>query len=412
MPEPRADGSPRTFLFLQGHPSKFWGQLFDGLIADGHRAVKVHLCLADWIFWGRRPALNYRGRYSRWAGWLRELLQREGVTDIFYYADRLPYHITALEVARELGIKCWAIEFGYLRPDWLTMEPEAMGAGSTFPKSRDEIEALAATAREPNMELKYRHGFSTEAVHEVSFHLLQVFGRPFYPNYVSDKIYWLAIEYLSWLVELALESRRTRAAQTLQTRALSGQLSYNLVAMQIQADYQIRASSHYKSLMDYLAEVMTSFACHAPDDRELVVKLHPLDNGLERWFARIPRLAAELGLAGRVHVIKGGDLGTLLRQSKGVTLVNSTVGLHSLRMGLPTHVAGRAVFNLPGLTHQSGLDSFWSNPDPVDLAYFDIVGRALTHIQIKGSFYNPTGREAAISEIRARFRRGVRNSPR
>ena len=27
-------------------------------------------------------------------------------------------------------------------------------------------------------------------------------------------------------------------------------------------------------------------------DRRLIVKLHPLDNGLERWFRRVPRIAA------------------------------------------------------------------------------------------------------------------------
>lgn len=388
---------------LQGHPSRFWGELRDGLVADGHRVLKIHLCLADLVYWGRRPAISYRGRYRNWRAWIERYLIDEGVTDILYYADRLPYHADALDAAKDLGIRCWAIEFGYLRPDWITMEPEGMGARSTFPKHPDRIRALAKGTEAPNMVNLYPHDFSTEAFHEVTFHLLQAYGRPFYPLYNSDKIYWPAIDYLSWLGELAVDGRRKREAARLQERAEAGALSYNLVAMQIQADYQIRCSSPYAHLSDFLDEVFTSFARAAPASRHLIVKLHPLDNGLERWFSRIPKLARKAGIESRVHVVRGGDLAAFLRHSHGVVLVNSTVGLHALRLGLPTYAAGDAVFDVEGLTHQGPLDAFWDDPEAVDQQLFHAFERALTTIQIKGSFYNADGRAAAIRGIRDRL---------
>ena len=398
-----AVGGKRCILMLQGHPSPFWGRLRDGLVADGHRVLKVHFCLADLVYWAGRPAVTYRGRYSRWRAWLDRYVAAEGVTDILYYADRLPYHADALEVAQAIGLRAWAIEFGYLRPDWITLEPEAMGARSTFPRDRASIEALAHGVAMPDLVTRHPHDFPTEAFHEVSFHLLQSFGRPFFPTYNSDKIYWPVIDYLSWLTELAKDRRYRRDSDRIQHMALAGDVDYNLVAMQIQADYQIRASSGYAHLAEFLAEVFASFARAAPPDRHLVVKLHPLDNGLERWFRRIPALAREAGIAERVHVLKGGDLARLLRHSKGVALVNSTVGLHAMREGVPTFVAGSAVFDLPGLAHQGPLDTFWTDPEPVDRPYFDVFLRALSRIQVKGSFYNPAGRDAAIREIRDRF---------
>lgn len=384
---------------LQGHPSPFWGQLRDGLVADGHEVRKIHLCFADLVYWGRRPATSYRGRYSKWKGWLQEYLAAEGITDILYYADRHPYHADALDVSRDLNVNCWAIEFGYLRPDWLTLEPEAMGAMSTFPKDRPTIEALADGTQAPDMDNHYPHSFPVEAFHEVTFHLLQAYGRPFYPLFNSDKIYWPAIDYLSWLGELAREKGRQAAAVRLQERAENGQVSYNLVAMQIQADYQIRASSPYDHLSEFLDEVMGSFAAHAPEDRQLIIKLHPLDNGLERWFSRVPKLASAHGLSDRVHLIRGGDLTVFLQNSEGVVLVNSTVGIHALRDGVPTYVAGEAIFDIDGLTHQASLDTFWTQPERVDRQYYETFERALSRIQVKGSFYNAEGREAAIRTI-------------
>lgn len=388
---------------LQGHPSPFWGQLSDGLNADGHRVIKIHLCLADFIYWGRRPATSYRGFYKNWRSWIGDLLQRECVTDVLYYADRLPYHADTLDAARALGVACHAIEFGYLRPDWLTIEPGAMGALSSFPKDPAVIRAIAAETDDPDMVTRYPHSFPTEAFHEVTFSLLQAFGRPIYPFYNSDKVYWPLIDYGSWLVELAMSGKMARDAGRVQTAAASGAFEYNLIAMQLQADYQIRASSKYDHLSEFIEEVFASFAKEAPPDRQIVVKLHPLDNGLERWFTCIPRIASQTGIGDRVHVIKGGNLSVLLQHSNGVVLVNSTVAIHAMRAGIPVIAKGGAIFDIPGLAHQGSLDQFWVAPEPVDATLFSAFERALTTIQVKGSFYNPDGRTAAITELRRRF---------
>ena len=99
------------------------------------------------------------------------------------------------------------------------------------------------------------------------------------------------------------------------------------------------------------------------------------------------------------EVIKGGDLDRLLSGSKGVALVNSTVALHAMRLDVPVCVLGDAIFDAPGLSHQAGVDAFWQNPDPVNPDAFDRFTRALSRIQVKGSFYNADGRVAAIDEI-------------
>lgn len=388
----------RTYLFLRGHPSGFWRDLASALEGRGHRILKVNLCLADAVFW-RRRAMNYRGRPGRWPTWLGDLLRRERVTDIVYYADRHPYHEAARAVSRDLGIRCWAIEFGYLRPDWLTLEEGGMGPISAFPRSRAEISALALGRRRPDMRHRFVHKFAEEAFNEVTFNLIEAFGRPFYPLYHADKIYWPALDYLSWLPVLATARRRERqAAEMARALATEGR-PFNLVPLQLQSDYQVRKNAPYQRIEHFLEETIASFARHAPANRELVVKVHPLDNGLERWFARTRKLAKRHNVGNRVHTIRGGDLATLLKASKGTVLINSTVGIHALRFGIPVLSRGDAVYDLPGLTHQGGIDTFWSAPDPVDRAFYETFERALTAVQVKGSFFDPAGRAVAIAEI-------------
>lgn len=390
--------SPRTILMLQGHPSLFWRRLAAGLEAAGHKVLKVHFCSADWVFWMRPGAVSYRGRFDDWPAWLDGFLARENVTDILYYADRLPYHVAARQTAAARSVKCWAVEFGYLRPDWLTFEPEAMGAGSLFPKSPEAVRALADGVGPPDMAIRFRHSFRREAFWEVTYNLIQAYGRPFYPRYFSDKTYWPAIDYLSWLVELAKSRGYAREAAEVEAWAEGG-ADYTLVAMQLQQDYQIRASSPFAHLETFLDQVIGSFAAHAAPTQHLVFKIHPLDNGLERWPRRIARLADRYQVADRIKVIRGGDLGVLLRASKGVVLVNSTVGLHAIQSGTPVIALGTAIFDMAGLTHQDGLDSFWTGPAPVDQEFAAVFRRALSTIQIKGSFFDSDGQRAAIEEI-------------
>lgn len=383
-----------TVLMLQGPPCRFWRELGAGLRADGRRVLHVGFCLADWASWRGPGRRLYRGRFGRWPGWLAHLVASEGVSDILYYADGLPYHRAAAAVARAAGIRAWVIENGYLRPDWLTLEPEGMGAASRFPRDPAAIRRLAAGRPAPDLAPRHCHGFAREAAAEVLFHAAMTLGRPLFPFYVSDKHYPPALDYLSWLGKWAFGRRARRAA------ARPPREPYWLLALQLQSDYQIRISSPFRCLSEMLERAIGSFARRAPSGGSLVVKLHPMDNGWERWPSRIARIARAHGVGARVSAIDGGALEPLILGARGVVTVNSTVGLHALRLGRPVIALGHAVYDIPGLAHQGGLDSFWTGARAPDPELFEALASALAAtIQVRGSFYEPAGRRAAIAEI-------------
>src|SRR5699024_380871 len=115
-----------------------------------------------------------------------------------YYADQQAYHRVAGAVARDMGINAIAIEFGYLRPDWLTIERNGMGVYSHFPDDPARIRAIAADAPAPDLTVRYPYSFTAEAVAEVTFNLANVFLRPLYPFFNADKYYHPFVDYLSW----------------------------------------------------------------------------------------------------------------------------------------------------------------------------------------------------------------------
>jgi hypothetical protein len=72
---------PRSFLFLQGPQSSFFERLGRALVARGHRVHRVNLNLGDRLFW-RLPAIDFRGRFEAWPGFIAKLLEEQAVTDL------------------------------------------------------------------------------------------------------------------------------------------------------------------------------------------------------------------------------------------------------------------------------------------------------------------------------------------
>lgn len=403
----------RSILFLQGPPSTFWRQLCDHFEAAGIRTRRINFSMGDWVYWRRPGADHFRGRFSRWADFLRSYLVKHQITDILYYADRLPYHAVAREVAAELGVRTYAVEFGYLRPDWLTLERGGMGALSHFPNDPETIRAISRRVGryEPPKE-HFTHRFAQEAFNEVTYNLLTALIPYAYPFYRADKYYHPLIDYLSWLPSALRRALSERKLSEAADRLRLGRKRYWMLALQIQSDYQLRTNSQYRHQADMIAEVIESFAKHTGPDAHLLVKLHPLDNGMERWHSCVRRLATQYGVLDRVLAVSKCDLKRTIRRSRGVITINSTVGLHSLRAGTPVKVLGMAVYDIPGLTHQGSLDSFWHKPHKVDKALRDALVNALAAtVQVHGSFYHPEGRLYACREIVRRVLAGRVNEP-
>jgi capsular polysaccharide export protein len=108
--------------------------------------------------------------------------------------------------------------------------------------------------------------------------------------------------------------------------------------------------------------VIESFARAAPNDTMLLIKEHPLDNGLFSWGRFIAQEATRLKVSDRVLFAKGGDIETIVTGSLGVVTVNSTTGTLALASGIPVAALGHAVYNIPGITFSGPLDDFWVNP--------------------------------------------------
>jgi capsular polysaccharide export protein len=407
IPAPAAGRSQRVVLVLQGAATPFQRRLAAALEAEGARIVKINICGGDAVFW-RRRAIAFRGRFEEWRGFVAGILDRESVTDLVLFGDCRPYHRVAVDLARRRGLRLHLFEEGYLRPGWVTCEAWGVNGHSDLPRSPAAFLALARTAEPPPAAAPVPSYFLHRAVWDVLWTVGLVALMPAFPHYRHHALDHPLVEYAGWLGRFLRASRVRRQAQRVM-QGLAGQAGrYYLHPLQLDTDFQIRIHSPYPDTVAAAEEVIASFARRADPGTRLVVKLHPLDFRPVAKRRRIEALAARHGVAGRVDFIDGGDLQQLVDGAIGVVVVNSTVGMMALERGRPLQTLGTAVFDLPGLSFQGGLDRFWAEgrpPRPELLKAFRRVVVART--QIRGSFFSLKGIDLAVDGARRRILDGT-----
>lgn len=392
----------RTFLFLQGLASPFFADLAKTLRARGHHVRRINISLGDQLFW-RLPATSYRGSLANWRKFLSDYLGDESVTDVVLFGDCRPYHRVAISLSAHRRVQVHVVEEGYLRPNWITVERGGVNGYSSLPREPDAIRALglAIPAREERM---FKGSFLRRAVWDVTYNVANMMGRPVYPRYRRHRPNHVVVEYAGWLRRIIRSRRVNRLADAEVDRAVNHPGGFFLVPLQLDSDYQIRVHSRFGGLAEFLEEVFASYAANAPADALLVVKVHPLDNGLVDRRAQVEALAAVHGLSERVRFIDGGYLPTLLAHTRGVVVVNSTVGMTAIEVLRPTLALGTAIYNLRGLSFQDGIDRFWGEATAPDGDLVEAFRKLVIHrTQVNGGFFCREGVAMAVGEAADRI---------
>ncbi len=392
MPEEKLHGDRRRrVLFLQGMASFFFLRLGKALKDRGHEVYRINFNAGDALFWRMEGGVSFRRPAREWPGFLAQFLHSHQITDIILFGDCRPLHREAIKVARALQLTVHVCEEGYLRPHWVTFERDGVNGHSTLPRNPEFYRDTAATLPPPTPMPVVAASFSRRAWEDLIYNFAAMALYPLYPHYRSHRPRHRLIEYAGWSRKVASRPARRRRA-TAAARALAHGNPYFLLPLQLNSDSQIRLHSKFGSMTPVIADIIQSFARHAAADTLLVVKEHPLDDGLIDWRKVVTRLAGEAGVGDRVVYLEMGDLDPLIRGTRGVVTVNSTTGTLALAHGVPVITLGTAIYDIPGLTHQDTLDSFWTAPARPDVALYDAFRRVLSErCLLVGNFFSEAG---------------------
>jgi len=387
----------RTFLFLQGPCTPFFVRLADRLDGGGHAVHRINFCAGDALYWGPRKSWFFGGDVALLRDFLDEKYRHYGITDQILFGDRRPVHRPAVDHGEVCGVRTHVFEEGYFRPKWITLEREGVNGHSLLPRDPDWFREVGKRIGGLDEAVPFYSPFRIRAAHDVAYHLAGVLNPLLFPKYRTHASVMVPMEYLGYIKRFSmLKFIREREQSRVQALVASGK-PFFVLPLQLNGDAQIRDHSRFEHMGEVIEYVLESFAKHAPAESRIAIKNHPLDMGLMDFGKIVKDCERRFGLAGRTVYLEDGDLAVLVRHSRGVVTVNSTVGIVALEQGTPTIALSDPIYNLPGLTFQGMLDDFWQTPVPPDAEFFQCFRSVVMKAtQINGGFYCRTGIELAV----------------
>lgn len=409
----------RCFLFLQGPPGPFFAEVAAALEAHGHRCLRINLNGGDWLNW-RRGAANFTGSIHEWPRYLAETLSRERVTDLILFGDCRPAHAVARDIAAQQivagqqiaagqqivagqrMVSVHVFEEGYIRPDWVTLERGGVNGNSSLPRDPQaylrQAAGLEPVPKRPPIPASFRQRAGDAVAYFAAGEMLAFHFK----GYRSHRVDRSAAEAFGWAYRLLLRPvARLRSAIT---HHRLGDRRFFVLPLQLDSDHQIRSHSPFAGMTEAVERIVASFARAAPTSAVLVIKEHPLDNGLKSWRRIVASIASRHRVARRVLFLEHGYIDGLVVRAAGVVTVNSTTGTLALTAGRPVAVLGTAVYDLPGVTHQGGLDTFWSTPDKPRPALYDAFQRVLVErCLLRGGFSSKAARAVLVPAAATRL---------
>jgi capsule polysaccharide modification protein KpsS len=382
-----AELAGRHLLLLQGPAGPFFARVARQFRAAGAQVTKINFNGGEDLYYREPGVVRYRGTREEFPAFFEQLVRERGVDGVVLFGDCRPLHRLAIERARELGVSVHVFEEGYLRPDYVTLERGGVNGNSAIPQ-----DPLAFSEVQPQPERPHRrieHAFLKSALHTIVYATVNGLTKFLYPAYRHHRDIRPLVQMCLWI-----RGGMRRMRHALRDRELSARLEarqmgpYFFVPLQVHLDSQLQ-HSRYASIDDFISEVVRAFAEHAPRDHALILKLHPMDRAYSDYSGVVARLTDELELHGRLFYADVINLPAALRGARGTLVINSTVGLSSLTHGTPVKCLGRAVYDLPGLTHQGSLAEFFRDPGVVDRALYTRFRQWLIeHNQLNGSVWS------------------------
>lgn len=379
----------RNVLMLQGPVGPFFSRFSRDLESRGFNVFKINFNGGDGLFYRRKRTISYTGKLKDWESYLERLIRNKGIGRIYLFGDCRAYHRIARDVATRLDVRIFVFEEGYIRPDFITLEE--FGVNGNSPMMDEDIEFGEWESDASSQVLHPQRIFPRTAFYSIAYYIAAALQRRKYRYYQHHRSFSPVTEGTRWIVS-ALRKVRYRKKEKRVLAELLPQFegNYFLCPLQVHCDMQVSSHSDFNSIEHFIGEVMSSFIEHAPANKAIVFKHHPLDRGYTDYSVLFENLISENGLRGRVFYVHDVCLPTLLKHAQGTVLINSTVGMSSLFHGTPVKTLGRAIYDKEGLTFQKSLKKFWTDSGEVSRAAYDgFRSYLIERNQLNGSLYRP-----------------------
>lgn len=397
----------KQVLLLQGPVGLFFRKVSQVLRQEGHRTMHVCLTFPDYFWSGADDIRKFRGKRGEFNAYLDGILSSETIDYVLVMGCERFAHRVALAACAKRGIPVLCLEEGYIRPGFVTAE--WMGNNRHSPIRELSDEDLRNEPEPADLERGTESRLNLLVISSILHFLLRAFGHVFFGRQLLHQKRRLISEGFYWLRNFARKNlghgRNKRAIDNL-LKSHPGK--FYVLPLQVADDMQLVEAGMGWSNETLSKKTLISFSKHAPDDHQLLIKVHPFDRGHPSPRPALYKLACELGIAERVLVVDDGNLGKMTKLSSGMITINSTSGLMAIQNSIPLAVAGDTLYARRSLCfsieNDDDLDKFWTQAKPAEPEIAAGFRRAvLNRSLLPGNFYSHRDSHLAAKAVVGRL---------
>src|SRR5690606_13142810 len=137
----------------------------------------------------------FRGSLETLPAFISELARERAIDTVMLFGDGRPIHRAAIEESARLGLEVLVFEEGYLRPDWITLEPGGVNGFSRMPR---DPESYRGQPKAAGNAARVGATFGRNGLFATLYVVAMWLGRPFFPRYrhhrpltpLGETFYW------------------------------------------------------------------------------------------------------------------------------------------------------------------------------------------------------------------------------
>ncbi|MBO4575876.1 MAG: capsule polysaccharide modification protein [Neisseriaceae bacterium] len=384
----------KNILLLQGPMSDFFLQFRKWLSKYQKTVYKINFNGGDEYYYPESTpnTFAFTDKMENFHSFLSDFIEKYSIDSIVCFGDTRQMHQIAKQISLEKNLHFWAMEEGYFRPHFITIEKDGCNHFSTIPLKAEFFQAAFDDLKEKEYQMP-KGNFKAFWGGRLKAFRYAWFGnkKRKYPYYQHHRDYSIK-EFIFRLLLGEIRRFKYRGKdKSLMQKIIHNKINnFYILPLQLFDDAQISIHSDFASVEEFLMFVLQSFADNAPQDLNLMVKHHPWDIYFKDYTKQIDDfIAKNPHCKGRIFYIHEMPMPVLLRKGRAMVVMNSTSGVSALLHHIPVKALGRANYNIAGLTDQNSLENFWKNPMTPDAELFNAFRQYHMNVtQVAGSFYS------------------------
>jgi capsule polysaccharide modification protein KpsS len=283
--------------------------------------------------------------FYKYVIFLEEIIKRKNIKFILMQNDTRWQHSLAIYVANKLGIDYYVFELGLFRPNTITIDSQGVNYNNSVPRDKEFYKNITIEKKFDYSQIESNISEFKRNIIIAKYMIYYRIGEILGNNSLENKTVRLK-DYFSRFYNAYIKKNEEN------NKKMKLPENYIFAPFQVVNDSQTLVHSDFDNMMEFakiIIEGVKKYNKKNNNNLSIIFKEHPMDVGkisYEEFYKKYEKDES-------IIFLKRGDTKKIIKNSKLVITINSTVGIEALEMHKKVICLGRAFYTIDNIAKKS-----------------------------------------------------------